>query len=60
MTFGNGFMIGFGLCALINAYFVFVLYEKPRPEFTEIAYEINREIDMPVTRLSLKDIEEMM
>lgn len=60
MTFGNGFMIGFGLCALINAYFVFALYEKPQSEVIEVAYESCPEIDISTTRLSLKDIEGML
>ncbi len=54
------FMYGFGLCAVINTFFLFVLYEKPKPEYIEIAYEVNPEIDMDVPRLSLKDIEELL
>ena len=44
----------------LNFLLLNVLYEKPKPEYIEIAYEVNPEIDMDVPRLSLKDIEELL
>jgi hypothetical protein len=56
----DGFTVAAILLIGLNFLFLNVLYEKPKPEYIEIAYEVNPEIDMDVPRLSLKDIEELL
>ncbi len=56
----TGCAIGFGLCAGLNTYFLFVLYEKPAEKFFEVAYEVCPEVDINAARLTVEDIEGMI
>jgi len=56
----DGFTVATILHIGLNFLFLNVLYEKPKPEYVEIAYEVNPEIDMDALPMKPEDFERLL